>query len=301
VKRLLAIAVLALAGLPAAAGAATFTYSNSTPIALSDGAGSPYPSSISVSELTGKVTKVTVTLSTISHPVPDDIDALLVGPGGGDVMVLSDACGAAAVSLTLTFDGAASNAPPNAGPCPSGTYRPVNYGSEDGLPAPAPGSPYGDALGDFKGINPNGTWSLFAQDDDAGVSGSITGGWRLALSTSTARRGVRCGRKRATVIGTAGNDQIEGTRKRDVIAARAGRDTIDGLRGRDIVCGGKGRDFLFGGKGRDRLAGQGGKDELFGGAKADRLKGGKRADLLVGGKGNDRCTGGPGRDRFESC
>ena len=42
----------------------------------------PYPSSIPVSGLTGVITNLSVTLRGLSHSWPDDMDVLLVGPGG---------------------------------------------------------------------------------------------------------------------------------------------------------------------------------------------------------------------------
>lgn len=69
---------------------------------------------------------------------------------------------------------------------------------------------------------------------------------------------VKCGGRRATLVGTAGKDRLVGTSGRDVITALAGRDTIKGKGGRDILCSGSGRDRVIGGKGRDRCVGAGG-------------------------------------------
>src|SRR4051794_26984104 len=83
------------AGLAAAWGltastseAASFTNSSSISIPLL-GAGSPYPSTLSVSGMLGSITKVTVNLSQLSHTYPDDIDVLLVAPGGQKSILMS--------------------------------------------------------------------------------------------------------------------------------------------------------------------------------------------------------------------
>jgi hypothetical protein len=70
---------------------------------------------------------------------------------------------------------------PDAGQILSGSYRPTNAGAGDVLPFPAPGGDYGTNLAALNGIDPNGLWSLFVYDDDAGDSGSITAGWSLRI------------------------------------------------------------------------------------------------------------------------
>jgi Ca2+-binding RTX toxin-like protein len=73
----------------------------------------------------------------------------------------------------------------------------------------------------------------------------------LRLRGGTSR--VRCGGKRATIVGTARGETLRGTSRADVIAGLGGRDEIHGGRGGDLICGGAGSDRLDGGPGRDRL------------------------------------------------
>jgi len=171
--------------------AITLAFSNSTAITIPNNPGviSPYPSTISVSGLAGLVTDVDVTLFSISHSRPDDLDILLVGPGGQTVIILSDACGnvnPGGVSYTFS-DQAASllgNTDPNVNCITTGTYQPVNYDAGDTFGAPAPGPAYGTALSNFNGTNPNGTWSLYVVDDiTTGSIGTIGGGWSLTITT----------------------------------------------------------------------------------------------------------------------
>ncbi len=151
--------------------------------ASTSGAAGPYPSNITVSGVAGTVTKVTATLTGMSHTFPGDIDILLVGPGGQRIVLMSDVGGSAdIVGVNLTFD--------DAGPAmsttliTSGTFRPTNSGAGDVFPAPAPGAPHGTALADFNGLNPNGTWSLYVTDDAGADVGSISGGWSLSFLTA---------------------------------------------------------------------------------------------------------------------
>lgn len=169
-------------------------FSNTTPITIpggapetSSGPAAPYPSNITVSGVSGTVTKATVTLTNLNHGYPNDIDILLVGPTGASVILMSDTGGNLdLVNVNLTFDDAAAASLPDEGQIVSGTYKPTNIGTGDTFAAPAPAAPYGTTLSVFNGTNPNGTWSLYVMDDLGGDSGSIAGGWTLTLQSPTA-------------------------------------------------------------------------------------------------------------------
>lgn len=75
----------------------------------------------------------------------------------------------------------------------------------------------------------------------------------------------------------------------------AGQDTIEAV---EVVIGSDGDDTLDGDGAANLLAGLRGDDELAGGGGADTLWGGRGEDTLYGGLGLNRLTGGPGRDRF---
>jgi uncharacterized repeat protein (TIGR01451 family) len=119
-----------------------------------------------------------------------------------------------------------------------------------------------------------------------------------------------CAGRRATIVGTEGDDQLTGTEGADVIAALSGTDRIEGLGGDDVICGSGGDDAVRGGTGRDVLRGGGGNDQLRGGnggdnirgkAGTDNLAGGRADDVLRGGGGPDICRGGPGADVKRRC
>jgi subtilisin-like proprotein convertase family protein len=173
----------------------TSTFSNAAPILIpatgTVGAAGPYPSAVNVSGVTGAVSKVTVTLSRMNHTFPDDIDVLLVGPGGQKLLLMSDAGGTNdLVNTNLTFDDAATASLSDSGANPSGTYKPTNFGTGDTFNAPAPAGPYNDPqlLSVFNGLSGaavNGQWRLFVMDDVSGDVGNINGGWTLNISTAT--------------------------------------------------------------------------------------------------------------------
>ena len=116
---------------------------------------------------------------------------------------------------------------------------------------------------------------------------------------------LTCEGRPATIVGTAGGEDLYGTPGDDVIAALEGDDRVYGRGGDDLIClgpgndvagGGPGDDIIWGEGGNDRLLGNGGADRLFGGPGADTLLGGIGQDGLSGGGGADTLSGGPGRD-----
>src|SRR6185436_8431180 len=133
------------------------------------------------------VSRATVTLFNMQHSNPDDLDILLVGPGGQSVMLMSDAGGSADISgVSLTFSDSAATSLPDSTQTVSGTFRPTNFGTDDALVSPAPAGPYGSALSIFDGASANGTWSLYVYDDNHPRSGAIAGGWSLSFTTCCA-------------------------------------------------------------------------------------------------------------------
>jgi len=147
----------------------------------------PYPSSISVSGLTGTIIKVTATITGFTHTYPGDVDVLLVGPAGQSVVLMSDTGSSDdASALTLTFDDDAASFLPGSS-YSSGTYKPTNINDSEGsdtYSSPAPGSGYGSTLSVFNATAPNGTWSLFVVDDFSGDSGTISNGFSLTIATN---------------------------------------------------------------------------------------------------------------------
>jgi Ca2+-binding RTX toxin-like protein len=137
------------------------------------------------------------------------------------------------------------------------------------------------------------------------------------------------------VIGTSGNNLLNGTANGDTIYGLGGDDTLNGLGGNDVLYGGDGNDTLDGGVGNDTLDGGtgtntatyasaasavtvslllegsaqnthgGGTDtlsniqNLTGSNFADTLTGDANANFISGGSGDDTITGGAGDDTIE--
>ena len=145
----------------------------------------------------------------------------------------------------------------------------------------------------------------------------------LALGAGEAPEGEdgpRCHGRRATIVGTNGDDVLQGTPERDVIWGGPGNDQIYGSLGNDLICGGGGDDLIHGGRGNDELYGETGTDRLYGdlgddkasggAGEYDEVAGGLGIDTLNGGRGSfdlvhgdygyDRIDGGPGEDDIAS-
>ncbi|MDQ4024539.1 MAG: calcium-binding protein [Actinomycetota bacterium] len=130
---------------------------------------------------------------------------------------------------------------------------------------------------------------------------------------------LRCFGRRATIVGTDGDDVVIGSRGDDVIVALDGSDEVYGLGGRDVICSGAGEDVADGGAGFDLVAGGNDADEVFGGKGSDFVAedhrlfaladaGTESADDVYGGgpgddyvaddAGSDSIEGGAGKDTF---
>jgi subtilisin-like proprotein convertase family protein len=152
----------------------------------------PYPSRVFVSNYSGPVSQLTVTLNGFSHNRPDDVESLLVGPAGTVGAALDYFSRVGNVSpvsaVNLTFADNAGAAIPAAGLIAPGSYLPTSGNGQDIFPPPAPipagGSAYQSAApagvftfgSVYNNTNPNGTWSFyFVQNAGDGNQGAISG------------------------------------------------------------------------------------------------------------------------------
>ena len=143
---------------------------------------------------------IRVTLYDLVYANPEDVDVLLVGPGGQQIILMADTGGANALNspTTLTFTDSAGQVLPDASLFGTGVYEPTSWGPQETVFAsPAPPLPYNEPgnavggnpslLGIFGTTNSNGTWSLYVRSDggagfsELGASSGFAGGWGLEL------------------------------------------------------------------------------------------------------------------------
>jgi len=141
----------------------------------------PYAYGITVSNVPGLVSKVTVTISNLNHTFPNELWVWLEGPSGSIAGLLigeGGRLGFTVTNATLLFDDDAALVVDE--PIVSGTYRPTVNGEYVTDPA------LFNDLGVFDGENPNGIWSLFIFNRIYGAlapGSCICGGWGVQIET----------------------------------------------------------------------------------------------------------------------
>jgi len=187
-------------------------YRNPTGIVINgNAAATPYPAQITVSNGPMQIGSMRVTLYDYAANIPDNVDVMLVGPGGQAFILMANAGGSSPNSpVTINYRDTAGQIVPDNGPLMTTDYEPTSFGSVQAFPAPAPasfnlpGSAVGGTgtetlLGNYGGTNANGVWSLFVRDDTASgdprvVVGNIAGGWGLEFIGTTAAQASLSGR-----------------------------------------------------------------------------------------------------------
>jgi len=99
-----------------------------------------------------------------------------------------------------------------------------------------------------------------------------------------------------TIVGTPGDDKLDGTTSNDVICGLGGDDVISAGDGNDTIEGGDGNDAIEGAAGNDIIDGGDGNDKVDSGAGDDQIELGQGDDTGNGGPGADKLWGGDGSD-----
>ncbi len=150
----------------------------------SSGPASRYPATIEVFGQPTNLVSAAITLDSLSHDHPEELNILLVSPAGTNILLLSDAGGYNRLTnATLVFHPASLgyNPPPYQADIPTGEtshYGPCNYGAVTQM-TNAPAGPYSTNLENLTGTNPNGIWKLYIYDRRTGGIGVLHNSWRL--------------------------------------------------------------------------------------------------------------------------
>jgi len=186
------------AGVYATGGFGTYTFSNTTGVTFSSASVNQTVQTITIGGVTGPIADVKIHINGLSHNLLDDLDFWLVGPDGSSNLLLwSDVGGntpGGPINIVLSDSGV--TALPDNGGLSSGTFKPGDYTGNDGsetagtfgaggptLVHAAP-SGIGTFAGQFTGLSPNGTWTLYARDDAGGDAGSFTS-WSIEVTTAS--------------------------------------------------------------------------------------------------------------------
>ena len=189
-------------------------------------AANPYPSVISVSGMSGTVTKLRVFFNDFRHKEPREVPILLVGPEvarkmviftgvGGDFTTCGNICNnmsnLGSAGPFVGIDDYAINFLPQEARLSETPYgKPTDHsyeifasgqwGGVEVFPAPAPGGPYSypgpfgtsTLTSTFYGGTANGNWSLYVKDVPLAASGEedptgrIANGWAIEVTTGPA-------------------------------------------------------------------------------------------------------------------
>ncbi|CAN5341281.1 hypothetical protein BH10ACI3_BH10ACI3_24230 [soil metagenome] len=220
-------------------------------IVINGGASSaPYPATITVAGGPSIIGSMRVTLYDYATLTPDNVDVLLVGPGGQKFVLMANSGGAGSINgVTMNFTDTAGQVLPDANGFATGSYEPTSWGTVAAFPAPAPTTPYNlpgstiggsgmqTLLGNFAGTNSNGNWSLYVRDDNGAPFapvGAFNGGWGIEFVSPTAANASISGR-----VLTADGNGIKGAQiyitgnslmaPRVVTTSSFGYYSIDGL------------------------------------------------------------------------
>ncbi|QSJ14991.1 FG-GAP repeat protein [Nostoc sp. UHCC 0702] len=145
---------------------------------------------------------------------------------------------------------------------------------------------------DFVSFTPNLLFSGNASFNYTLSDGSLTDTATVTVAVGLINNGTNFA---DNLVGTIGNDIINGGNGNDTIKGGAGNDSLFGGNGNDVLYG---DGLMDGGAGNDTLNGGNGDDTLYGGGGTDYLTGGNGNDLLYGGIGSDILTGNNGNDIF---
>jgi hypothetical protein len=186
---------LALTAMALAAAIWSPSVASATPF-QADFTGSGYPATVDVGGLSGRITDLDVIVRGIQAADGDGLALLLQAPSGQALVLLNGGPGEISFA-DITFDDSAPGQIPFGMDLGSGatgryyTFKPTDYYAGDDFPAPGPGTAYNNPGPDgggtatlrstFGGIEPTGTWRLFAVNFGSEPI-FIRGPWELQLS-----------------------------------------------------------------------------------------------------------------------
>lgn len=192
-------------------GYSTSTTFTGGAITINDNAAaSPSPSNLVVSGLIGRVQNVNPQINGLTHAYIDDVGALLRGPDALKIRLFNGGTTTPLASVNLSFVDDAATLFPFSGPVPTGSYRTWDYYSSRVFTGDSTAE-IAYTLGEYRGLQANGTWRLFMQDFAAGDAGSAVN-WRLVFTTVTCSDNVMLTQATTTGAENGGSVVVSVTR-----------------------------------------------------------------------------------------
>ena len=234
---------------------------------------------------TSTVVPTTATVLSGSVTVVDAADPakgvrVTAGPGGA---VLSPVCGSStAVELE---------------PGDSATITCHSIEIQDVSGGPVTVTVSGGAVVTF----PDGTSGTVDSTPSGGVVVTGVSGDGVTLTVGGVTTPVAEGGSLNLIVGSDGNNTLNGTAGDDMIIGKGGNDTINGKGGNDTIDAGAGNNTIDGGAGNDKIDAGNGNNTVNGGADDDQITTGAGNDKIDGGSGVDTCQPGSGNNKVKNC
>jgi Ca2+-binding RTX toxin-like protein len=234
---------------------------------------------------TSTVVPTTATVLSGSVTVVDAADPakgvrVTAGPGGA---VLSPVCGSStAVELE---------------PGDSATITCHSIEIQDVSGGPVTVTVSGGAVVTF----PDGTSGTVDSTPSGGVVVTGVSGDGVTLTVGGVTTPVAEGGSLNLIVGSDGNNTLNGTAGDDMIVGKGGNDTINGKGGNDTIDAGAGNNTIDGGAGNDKIDAGNGNNTVNGGADDDQITTGAGNDKIDGGSGVDTCQPGSGNNKVKNC
>lgn len=182
-------------GPPASGTATTYKFTNSSLITIpTQGAATPYPSTITVAGVPGVVTNINVTVTNFWHTGPHDVQVALESPDGTQTILWSE-CGwtNAVQGVSLQFSSAAGvtnklfSVHTAGSNILSGLWYPTDGKQVNhAFTSPVNNQDLYPYLDEYRCRQPNGVWKLYVYDALTGDGGAISNGWSISITTDQA-------------------------------------------------------------------------------------------------------------------
>ncbi|MEI6653474.1 MAG: S8 family serine peptidase [Verrucomicrobiota bacterium] len=160
---------------------------NLTKTASSTNPASPYPAILPVTGIAGRVHNVRAKLNGLTYGSQQNMHVYLGGPANVNVALFTDAATSGMTNKNFIFEDNAQVFFSRAGSTIDGNYRSWDYdyfttGTYTAFTGQPASDEHGFTLGEFNGLDPNGSWRLYVNNTSATGTGTLPS-WNVELTS----------------------------------------------------------------------------------------------------------------------